>query len=130
VKRKSLFVRGETLLKWHAVIYISFIVLLWAALAAALFDDPSDSVFALNKGLIVTRVEATIFWGLFFLAHFAVHQIQLWSQNRNRQFHLNNIHRMQEQYRTESRLDINFEAEDENLIDETEWSHQQRLQSK
>jgi len=128
-KSKSRFVSGTALVKWHAVIYISVLVALWAVLAATLFGSPSDSVFALNRNLITSHVWLTICWGLVFLAHFVFQEVRVWRQGRERASHLKVVDQIQERYGSRARLDLEAEAEDGILIDEDEWIAQ-RSQSK
>jgi hypothetical protein len=130
MKRKSLFIRDESLLKWHAVIYIAFTVALWWSVISTLnYPSNSEIPFNVQGGFIMSRIGATIFWGLFFLLHFVFHQMRSWLQDRARQSHLDDVATIQDRYVPSARLDMDAQNINENeIIDERvlHAAHQER----
>ena len=129
MKRKSRFVSGTTLIKWHAVIYILFIVVLWWS-AMSTFSHPNNTLvpFGTYQPFILNRIGITIFWGIVFLAHFAFHQMRSWLRSREQQSHLRAVSKIQERYGSSARLDLEQNDEEDQLIDEDDWIAQHRTQ--
>lgn len=131
MKRKSLFLPGAALIKWHAVIYIVFTVALWWSVMSTLnYPGNTDVPFSAYQPFILNRIGVTILWGLVFLAHFAFQQMRGWRHDQARQSHLREISEIQNRYTSGARLDLEQNDDEDLLIDEDEWQAQRRLQSK
>ena len=114
MKRKSLFVHGDVLIKWHALIYIVFTVGLWWSVMST-FNYPGnvDVPFSAYQGFILSRIGVTMFWGLVFILHFASHQMRSYREQQARQTHLKTVNAMQERYVSGARLDMDVQAANE-----------------
>lgn len=131
MKRKTDFQRGESLLRLHILAFTIFtIALWWSVLSTFNYPGNAESPFTIYSDFIMSRIGATMFWGVVVLLHFAVHQFSTWSQSRQRQFHLQSVSKIQERCIPESRLDLESQMEDGVMMDEDEWQGQNRLQSK
>lgn len=132
MKQKSPPRRGAALLKWHVFIFTVFIVALWwSVMSTILANANPDAPFSVYAGFIMSRIGATLFAGIVLLAHFAIYHIRAWILKRQQQMNVvSNIQTTQTKYAARSRLDVDSQNQDGELVDEemieTAYSQRQR----